>query len=178
MRKPALIVVVLGIVCVASGEAVPPKGAWLEIRQLRPCTCSEIQAEAGSPAACGGAGYDIRGTSLVVGGRRIDQVELRDHGLDDNPLAWVKGKQPFDRGATRADGSVDWHTVLRFRYTDGSILDVSDPIQATPGAWRVWVYNDRRSRSFLVYVGDTADFVRLACVLDGDRIMCDQYVEV
>lgn len=131
----------------------------IHIEQQRPCSCYDRVHEGTLHpefAACGKAETHVGGTILEVGGSDV-------YHLDDGP-------QPFHR-----DGN-SYSTIIRVRYLDNTPIEVLDETRIGPH-WVFLLHNDRRARSVLVYVGDTADFIKLHCDTSESPVLCRRFKE-
>lgn len=165
-----IFVAMLTVLCAGGADVPGPATVVLHVEQQRPCSCEQLDAEgllAEEFSDCGSS-PELRGTVLVVGGVPVRQVEAR---TDDG---WVDlHGRPFAR---RGDG--EYSTVLRVAYTDDDELLLPVSESRVGATWRIELDNPRLARGFRVYVGDTAEYVRLTCGLDGREIICKNVVEV
>lgn len=157
--------------CAGAGPGPGPSTVLLVVEQQRTCSCEQRKEEGSLPeefsSSCG-TSPEFRGTVLEIGGADVGQVEARvkDRWVD------LHGR-PF---AVRGDG--EYSTVLRVAYPDDDELLLPVSERRVGPTWYIELDNPRLRRGFRVYVGDTAEFVRLTCGLDGRTIICKNVVEV
>lgn len=172
MRWPMVLVAVMVMVVCGPSTAMGPEVVELVVEQQRPCSCSEL-AEKGliGEEFAGCKPVQIRGTVLVVGGASIRQAQVHRDGQ------WLPLDPPTFGEHQRGDVLV-YDTVLRVVYPgDLKPLEILEQEQDGSTVWRYSIHNVRRGKSIRIYVGDTAEFVRLDCVLSGGKVRCGTYRE-
>jgi len=175
MKCPTTLLVFMFAVPCAGVTETAPEILHLVIEQRRPCTCAEQVRQGLRTEEFSACELDpeVRGTVLVIGGRKVPQVQRRD----DPGSEWEHvGPRVFSE--RESNGLLHFATVLRIVYPeDDAPLEVLEGKRTGP----VWVYtirNVRGRRAVRVYVGDTAEYVRLNCVVDGAMLSCEDYLEV
>ncbi len=119
---------------------------------------------------------DLLGTELIVGGAAVSHLKHRVKNLKGEWSPWFSWVAPFHE--TESDGLIHYDTKITIVYADD--LEPLEVLSSVTDGGRVvaTIANPRRSRNIRIYVGDTSDFVRLDCMVDGGRAVCNSYKEV
>lgn len=167
-----ILVVMLTVLCAGGADALGPETVVLHVEQQRPCSFQQLaDQDLVSEEFSGCADIEIRGTVLNVGGASIRQTQVRRDGQ------WVD-MDPKTFGEHEKGDVLTYRTVLRVVYP-GDLEPLEILGQEQEGSTVTYqILNWRRTRSIRIYVGDTAEYVRLTCVLDGREIICKNVIEV
>ena len=129
------------------------------------------------PSCVDARGLQARGTALRVGGAEVQQIETRMKLLGGAWSGWGKQREPFH--AMPKGKVITYDTQMKIVYPGDLepvevVSSIDDGREVTVKLW-----NERRSFAIRVYIGDTADYRRLDClVMDNGVLTCKNTSEV
>lgn len=119
---------------------------------------------------------DLLGTELVIGNAPVSHLKHRVRDLKGEWSPWFAWVAPFHE--IERNGLIHYDTSIKVVYAeDNEPLEILSNA-TVDGRVLIRIANPRRSRNVRIFVGDNADFVRLDCMVDGGRAVCDSHKEV